>query len=92
MPDNTINIVPTQLEHLKTLKSWFPDKKTSYDWCGPGLRYPFTQGTFLEDIHWENMPAYSLLNENKELIGFGQPGTRITMTLILWCEKASHPK
>ena len=72
MPDNTTNIVPAQLEHLHILKSWFPDKETSYDWCGPGLRYPFTHETFMEDIHWESMPAYSLLNENQELIVFGQ--------------------
>ena len=69
---NYFEIASTQLVHLHTLKSWFPDQKTAYDWCGPGLRYPFTHETFMEDIHWEGMPAYSLLNENKELIGFGQ--------------------
>jgi ribosomal protein S18 acetylase RimI-like enzyme len=72
MPDNRTQIVRAQSEHLNTLKTWFPDKGTAYDWCGPGLRFPFTDETFLEDIHWERIPAYSLVSENKELIGFGQ--------------------
>lgn len=52
--------------------SWFPDRKFSYLWCGPGLRFPFTRETFLEDAHWGSMPTYSLLDEGHTLIGFGQ--------------------
>ena len=72
MSDTSVNIIPAEFGHLKALKTWFPDKTAAYDWCGPGMRYPFTHETFLEDIHWERMPAYSLINKNKELIGFGQ--------------------
>ena len=67
-----MNIEFTKYSDLEILKSWFPDKESSYFWCGPGLRFPFTHESFLEDIHWEKMPTYSLLDENQQLIGFGQ--------------------
>ena len=72
MSSNRTYIVRAEFEHLDVLKTWFPDRDTAYDWCGPGLRFPFTDETFLEDIHWERMPGYSLVNESKEMIGFGQ--------------------
>ena len=72
MPENFTQIVPARSAHLEALKTWFPDREKAYDWCGPGLRFPFTHETFLEDIHWERMSSYSLISENKELIGFGQ--------------------
>lgn len=72
MSDKRTQIIPAQAGHLGILKNWFPDREKAYEWCGPGLRFPFTDETFSEDIHWKRMPAYSLVNENKELIGFGQ--------------------
>ena len=66
-----MNIEITKYSDIETLKIWFPDKESSYFWCGPGLRFPFTHESFLEDIHWEKMPTYSLLNEEQKLIGFG---------------------
>ena len=72
MSDNRTQIVRARSEHLDILKTWFPDRESAYDWCGPGLRFPFTHETFLEDIHWQSMPSYSLVSENKDLIGFGQ--------------------
>lgn len=65
-------IAKSHYSELETLKSWFPDKKSSYQWSGPGLRYPFTSKTFLEDIYWEKIPSYSLLSQKSELAGFGQ--------------------
>ncbi|RRD00236.1 GNAT family N-acetyltransferase [Amphritea balenae] len=52
--------------------SWFPDKESGYLWCGPGLRYPFTRATFLEDARWGEMPTYSLIDSDGELLAFGQ--------------------
>lgn len=67
-----MNLVHTDIGHLSTLMSWFPDKESSYNWCGPGLRYPFTDETFQDDIQWGKMPTYSLLDSENQLIGFGQ--------------------
>lgn len=65
-------LVNSHIDHIETLMSWFPDKESSYLWCGPGLRYPFTKDTFLEDAQWGKMPTYSLLGEDNALIAFGQ--------------------
>ena len=67
-----MDIEKTKYSEIEILKSWFADKESSYYWCGPGLRYPFTHSTFLEDIHWEKMATYSLLSEGGQFIGFGQ--------------------
>ena len=67
-----MNITVTKYTDLEVLENWFPDKQSSYFWCGPGLRNPFTHESFLEDIHWQKMPTYSLLDEEQQLIGFGQ--------------------
>ena len=67
-----MDIARSKYSEVETLKSWFPDKESSYFWCGPGLRFPFTHESFLEDIHWERMPAYSLLDERGQLSAFGQ--------------------
>lgn len=67
-----MDIIETEYSEIETLKSWVSDKKSSYYWCGPGLRFPFSHESFLEDIHWGKMPSYSLRSEEGQFIGFGQ--------------------
>jgi ribosomal protein S18 acetylase RimI-like enzyme len=67
-----MDIAETKYTEIETLKSWFPDKESSYFWGGPGLRFPFSHISFLEDILWEKMPSYSMHDEAGELVGFGQ--------------------
>jgi ribosomal protein S18 acetylase RimI-like enzyme len=67
-----MDIVATRPEHLDTLKSWFPDKQSLRQWGGPLFRHPFRDATFLEDMRWREVPAYSLLEEESKLGGFGQ--------------------
>lgn len=67
-----MNLVPANTEHLQVLKTWFPDLKSAQEWGGPAIRHPFTDAAFLEDINWQKLPAYSLLDEEDELTGFGQ--------------------
>ncbi len=67
-----MDIAKTKFSEIEILKSWFPDKNSSYFWCGPGLRFPFSHESFLEDIHWEKMPSYSLLDNAGGFVGFGQ--------------------
>ena len=67
-----MEIVKTRYFEIEILKKWFPDKESSYFWCGPGLRFPFTHDSFLEDIYWEKMPTYSLLDDTGRFVGFGQ--------------------
>jgi len=67
-----MNLVTTKPEHLEILKTWFPDEASAREWGGPDTRYPFSDVAFLEDIRWQLMPAYSLLDEENYLSGFGQ--------------------
>lgn len=67
-----MDIAKTTAADIEILKSWFPDQASSYFWCGPGLRFPHTHDSFLEDIHWEKMPSYSLIDDDGAFAGFGQ--------------------
>lgn len=65
-------LVPARPEHLDILKHWISDQSAAYYWGGPGLRYPFTDESFREDIKWQKLSSCSLVAENGELLGFGQ--------------------
>jgi len=67
-----MDIIETRTEHLEILKTWFPDGPSIRQWGGPLFRYPFTHATFLEDMRWGEVPAYSLLDGENRLGGFGQ--------------------
>jgi len=67
-----MDIVATRPAHLETLKTWFPDQQSVRQWGGPLFRHPFTHATFLEDMRWGQVPAYSLLDDAGQLGGFGQ--------------------
>jgi ribosomal protein S18 acetylase RimI-like enzyme len=67
-----MNITETESSEIEILKSWFPDKDSGFYWCGPGLRFPFTHESFLQDIRWTKMPSYSLRDDKGLFIGFGQ--------------------
>jgi len=67
-----VRLVPTPIEHLPLLQSWFPDCDAAFRWGGPGLRYPFTQATFREDIRWGRMSSWSLVDSAGGQLGFGQ--------------------
>lgn len=67
-----MDIATTTAADIAILKSWFPDQASSYFWCGPGLRFPYTDDSFLEDIHWQKMPSYSLVDDSGAFAGFGQ--------------------
>lgn len=62
-----VDIAETEYSEIETLKSWFPDKQSSYNWGGPGLRYPFSHESFLEDIHWEKMPNKAVSSPSAEV-------------------------
>ena len=65
-------LTPATDEHLRELMTWFPDRESCRVWGGPSFRHPFTEATFREDAHWEELPSYSLVGGSGELLGFGQ--------------------
>jgi len=51
MSDNRTQIVRARSEHLDILKTWFPDRESAYDWCGPqGWQYRHPIGPEVLDI------------------------------------------
>jgi len=58
--------------HIDALMSWFPDRDSVVTWGGPSFRYPFSRNSFLEDVYWDRMPTFVLLDAAGAMIGFGQ--------------------
>ena len=67
-----MQLVPASLDHVDSLKNWFMDDMAAASWGGPAMRFPFTSESFLEDIHWGKMPAWSVVGSNGVLQAFGQ--------------------
>ena len=67
-----MKLVPTSVEHLALLQCWFADRDAAFQWGGPGLRYPFSEEAFREDIRWGRVPSWSLVDSGNALLGFGQ--------------------
>jgi ribosomal protein S18 acetylase RimI-like enzyme len=57
--------------HVAELMRWFPDQGSCAVWSGPEFRYPFTEATFRHDMRLQ-LPSYSLIGDENELLGFGQ--------------------
>ncbi|MCP3958841.1 MAG: GNAT family N-acetyltransferase [bacterium] len=70
-------LAPTTEEQLPELMTWFPDAVSCAVWGGPEHRFPFTEATFREDIHWGELPSYSLIDDGGALLGFGQYYARV---------------
>jgi len=64
-------IIPTT-HHLREFRTWFPDEPSLRVWGGPIFRYPFTEQTFLKDIHWGEMATYALVDDEATMVAFGQ--------------------
>lgn len=67
-----MKLLPARHGHLLELMSWFPDRESCEIWGGPDFRYPFTEASFVEDLHLDETAALCLLGEDDELLGFGQ--------------------
>lgn len=68
-----MRLISTTDAHLEKLMGWFRENPLDcMRWGGPEFRHPYTKATFREDVRYAELPSYSLLNENDELLGFGQ--------------------
>lgn len=65
-------LVTCTLLHLESLRTWCGNKKEIEQWAGPNLRFPSTLQTFIEDIKFYQLPSYGLINQQNELVAFGQ--------------------
>lgn len=54
------------------IMGWFGSAESVNIWGGPVFRYPFTNRSFREDCHLDEMAAYSLRDPQGRLAAFGQ--------------------
>ncbi|TDJ14337.1 MAG: GNAT family N-acetyltransferase, partial [Gammaproteobacteria bacterium] len=57
---------------INRLISWFPTARSVRVWGGPKFRYPFTAETFFEDVHWQQIDSYRLVDPAGDMLAFGQ--------------------
>jgi len=67
-----MRLVRSSETHIREIMTWFPDRHACAQWGGPGTRFPFTEDSFLEDIHWGKLPSYCAVSAEGDLLGFGQ--------------------
>ena len=63
--------LPTKQQYLQ-VKSWFSNHQEIYTWGGPNMTYPMPDEDFLNRLKAPHIDSFSLINENQELVAFGQ--------------------
>ena len=64
--------LPTTTADVEQLMSWFTSEQQLAQWAGPDFRYPYNKQSFIEDSNIKQLASYSLLDDNNELLAFGQ--------------------
>ena len=67
-----LQLVSASIAHVKELMSWLSDREAVLAWGGLRFRYPFSRESFLEDVHWDRMPTFVLLDSTGAMVAFGQ--------------------
>lgn len=67
-----MKLVKPEHQHIVELMSWFNSELQTVSWGGPHFNYPFTLNSFTNDLKLNELHSYTLLNNNNELVGFGQ--------------------
>ncbi|WP_339719384.1 GNAT family N-acetyltransferase [uncultured Paraglaciecola sp.] len=62
---------PTE-QHYLQLKNWFSNHQAIYTWGGPNMAYPMSDDNFLKCLTAEHFNSFCLLNDEQQLVAFGQ--------------------
>lgn len=65
-------LVPSNDDHAEMLLSWFDSQQQIEVWGGPGMVFPCDLNRFTHAIKFNQIASFSLLNDQQELLGFGQ--------------------
>ncbi len=57
---------------ISHLMSWFSTARSVGIWGGPKFRYPFSAETFIEDVGWQQIDSYRLVDPAGDMLAFGQ--------------------
>ena len=64
-------IYPTEQQCLQ-VKYWFSNHQEIYTWGGPNMTYPMSDNNFLKLLTADHIKSFGLLNEQQQLLAFGQ--------------------
>ena len=67
-----VTLRPAELNDLSTVLSWIPDADACRMWAGPHVRYPAGAPSVWETIKADGRNAYSLVDADNCIVGFGQ--------------------
>ncbi|XKE46101.1 GNAT family N-acetyltransferase [Halomonas organivorans] len=71
-----LSLRPLDEAWLPTLRGWFPDAESCRRWGGPDFRHPFTAAGFREDLRFDDLATFGLVDEAGALLGVGQYAER----------------
>ena len=74
---DTVQFVVATKQHLLEVKSWFNSPAEIYTWGGPNMAYPMADEGFLALLQAQHLSSYSLLNDEQQLLAFGQHYIRL---------------
>lgn len=59
-------------QDLAELSGWFETESDVKNWGGPAVHFPLGLEQLKIDIAWDTADSYSLVDESRNLLGFGQ--------------------
>lgn len=65
-------LVQANKENITQLMTWFTDEDSIISWSGNHFRYPFSAQSFVEDSKFNELASYVLIDDNGQLVAFGQ--------------------
>jgi ribosomal protein S18 acetylase RimI-like enzyme len=71
-----ILIKPTKQQYLQ-VKDWFNNHQEIYTWGGPSMTYPMSDESFLDLLTAAHINSFCLLNDDQQLVAFGQFYSRL---------------
>ncbi len=72
MESGTLELRDARPTDLRTIASWISGPEACRLWAGPGLRYPLVPETLWADVNASGDNAFTLIDAEGAVIGFGQ--------------------
>lgn len=67
-----MKLIPTTTPHIDELIQWFSSEAQVAQWTGPNFVFPFVRESFITMIKWQEIPSYTLVNNDGKVLAFGQ--------------------
>lgn len=73
----SFEFVVSSVQHKLAVKTWFNSNAEIYTWGGPNMVYPMADDIFQALLSAPHLSSYSLLNDEQQLLAFGQHYMRL---------------